>query len=389
MGPALWTVTEERTVEICSQHRDRTGTGTASVLPDLRLSMTRDPAPDGRPATLVTLSNATGMQLVVMDIGATWLSCRLPLAGSGAREVLLGQSTMPDFLRQQAYMGATVGRYANRIAGGRIHLGGRDIQLSLNQGKHCLHGGREGFDRRRWAIEAQSADSVTFTLYSPNGDQGFPGNLQAWVSYTLTADNQVALCYRARTDQATPLNLTNHAYFNLQGADVPSAEAQGADARTHHLYIAAEQFLPIDADGIPLGDFADVRQTGFDFTQRKCIADDFLRDPQQQQVRGYDHSFIFASSRDVSQPVAQLGSADGRVQMLVLTDKPAMQLYTGNWLGGTPDRFGGCYADFAGVALETQSLPDAPNRPYWGSDNGILFPDQEYSSFTAYAFKFT
>ncbi|MGL5219779.1 MAG: galactose-1-epimerase [Plesiomonas shigelloides] len=350
--------------------------------------MTRDPAPDGRPATVITLRNTNGMQVVVMDIGATWLSCRVPLAGSGSRELLLGQSSMPDFLRQQAYMGATVGRYANRIAGGKLHLAGRDIQLSLNQGKHCLHGGREGFDRRRWEIEAQSADSVTFSLYSPDGDQGFPGNVQASVTYTLTADNQVVLRYRARTDQATPLNLTNHAYFNLQGADVPSGETQGADARAHHLYIAAEQFLPTGADGIPLGDFADVRQTGFDFTQRKCIHEDFLRDLQQQQVRGYDHSFIFAPSRDKRQPVAQLISADGRVQMSVLTDKPALQLYTGNWLGGTPDRRGGHYADFAGVALETQYLPDAPNRPQWGRDNGILAADQEYSSCTTYAFTF-
>ena len=384
MGPVLWLVTEERTVDKCSQHR----TGNASELPDLRLSMTRDPAPDGRPATVITLRNGNGMQVVVMDIGATWLSCRVPLAGSGEREVLLGQSTMPDFLRQQAYMGATVGRYANRIAGGKLHLAGRDIQLSLNQGKHCLHGGREGFDRRRWEIEAQSDDSVTFSLYSPDGDQGFPGNVQASVTYTLTADNQVVLRYRARTDQATPLNLTNHAYFNLQGADVPSVETQGADARAHHLYIAAEQFLPTGADGIPLGDFADVRQTGFDFTQRKCIHEDFLRDLQQQQVRGYDHSFIFAPSRDKRQPVAQLISADGRVQMSVLTDKPALQLYTGNWLGGTPDRRGGHYTDFAGVALETQYLPDAPNRPQWGCDNGILAADQQYSSCTTYAFTF-
>lgn len=367
-----------------SQHH----TGNESGLPDLRLSMTRDPAPDGRPATVITLRNTNGMQVVVMDIGATWLSCRVPLAGSGSRELLLGQSSMPDFLRQQAYMGATVGRYANRIAGGKLHLAGRDIQLSLNQGKHCLHGGREGFDRRRWEIEAQSDDSVTFSLYSPDGDQGFPGNVQASVTYTLTADNQVVLRYRAHTDQATPLNLTNHAYFNLQGADVPSGETQGADARAHHLYIAAEQFLPTGADGIPLGDFADVRQTGFDFTQRKCIHEDFLRDLQQQQVRGYDHSFIFAPSRDKRQPVAQLISADGRVQMSVLTDKPALQLYTGNWLGGTPDRRGGHYADFAGVALETQYLPDAPNRPQWGRDSGILSADQEYSSCTTYAFTF-
>lgn len=384
MGPVLWPVTEGRTVDKGSQHH----TGNASGLPDLRLSMTRDPAPDGRPATVITLRNTNGMQVVVMDIGATWLSCRVPLAGSGSRELLLGQSSMPDFLRQQAYMGATVGRYANRIAGGKLHLAGRDIQLSLNQGKHCLHGGREGFDRRRWEIEAQSADSVTFSLYSPDGDQGFPGNVQASVTYTLTADNQVVLRYRARTDQATPLNLTNHAYFNLQGADVPSVETQGADARAHHLYIAAEQFLPTSADGIPLGDFADVRQTGFDFTQRKCIHEDFLRDLQQQQVRGYDHSFIFAPSRGKRQPVAQLISADGRVQMSVLTDKPALQLYTGNWLGGTPDRRGGHYTDFAGVALETQYLPDAPNRPQWGRDNGILAADQEYSSCTTYAFTF-
>ncbi|MGL4978545.1 MAG: galactose-1-epimerase, partial [Plesiomonas sp.] len=171
----------------------------------LSITMTQQPAYDGRLAKIVELKNACGMRVAFMDIGATWLSCQVPVSQEERREVLLGVSCMADFMRQQCYMGATVGRYANRIAHGRFSLQGNTFQVSTNQAGHCLHGGLQGFDKRRWHIAVKSEQSVTFSLLSPDGDQGFPGNLTVHVTYTLTNDNQVTIHYRATTDRATPV----------------------------------------------------------------------------------------------------------------------------------------------------------------------------------------
>ncbi|MGL5102375.1 MAG: galactose-1-epimerase [Plesiomonas sp.] len=350
--------------------------------PDFTSTMTQPWLVDGLPAKLVTLTNRYGMQLTMMDIGATWLSCCLPLQTGELREVLLGVSTLDDFMRQSSYMGVTVGRYANRIANGCFTLEGHVHRVSMNQAGHCLHGGQQGFHHRRWAIELQTDNQVTFSLVSPGGDQGFPGNLTVSVTYRLTDVNQVEIHYRATTDQATPVNLTNHAYFNLHGAE------SDHDCRLHRLRIHAAYFLPTHQDGIPENSLKTVTGTGFDFLHGKQVVEHFLRDQAQIAVKGYDHSFWFDPARDLQLPVAELTSLDQEIQMQVFTDKPAMQLYTGNWLAGTPNRRGGAYSDFAGLALETQFLPDSPNHPDWPQPSCILYPENVYRSTTVYQFHY-
>ncbi|MBV7298658.1 galactose-1-epimerase [Enterovibrio paralichthyis] len=343
-------------------------------------TMSAHNACDGKPATLVCLTNTKGMEVVLMDIGATWLSCQVPLGENDHREVLLGVSNMADFQAQKSYMGVTVGRYANRIAKGLFSLDGETYQVAVNQAGNCLHGGNEGFDKRRWKISAQSSSSVSFSLVSPDGDQGFPGELSVLVTYTLDDDNGLTIDYKATTDKATPVNLTNHAYFNLQGAD------SGEDCLSHHLTLTADGYVPTTEYGIPLGELASVDDTAFDFRAGKTLRQDLLTDHQQKAAKGYDHSYLFDCARDVSAPVATVLSPDAKLSLVVYTDKPAVQLYTGNWLSGTPNREGGEYRDYAGFALETQFLPDSPNHPEWPVASCILQPGKAYRFFTRYQF---
>lgn len=347
----------------------------------LEQTMTNEAAYDGRPARLVMLKNSTGMQVTFMDIGATWLSCILPLPDE-EREVLLGVSSMRDFNKQAAYMGVTVGRYANRIAKGQFVIDGEPFQVETNQAGNTLHGGPEGLDKRRWEIEEQGSDFVQFATVSSDGDQGFPGELSVSVRYQLSDDNKLSISYSAVSDKATPVNLTNHAYFNLLGAE------SGLECKSHLLEVAALEYLPTNEVGIPLGELASVIGTGFDFRQMKAVEQDFLADEQQKAAKGYDHSFFLDPQRDNSDCVARVTLPDESVSLKVYTDKPAMQLYTGNWLGGNPNRSGGSYSDYAGLALETQFLPDSPNHPEWQQPNCILKPGQQYSYTTQYQFEF-
>lgn len=342
-------------------------------------SMTEATAFDGQPAKLVQLTNKNGMSVTFMDIGATWLSCIVPVKNE-QREVLLGLATMADFTRHNTFLGVTVGRYANRIKQGRFAIEGLSYQLETNQLGNTLHGGPDGFDKRRWQISKKNNHSVTFSLLSYDGDQGFPGELLASVCYCLTEDNQVDIRYKAKADKATPVNLTNHAYFNLAGAE------SSVDCKTHRLYINADRYLPTDEQGIPLGRFDNVKGTGFDFLVAKKITTDFLVDAQQQVAKGYDHSFILNDGTQREGCAAQVYAPDNSIKMKVYTTKPALQFYTGNWLGGTPNRLGGEYKDYAGLALETQFLPDAPNHPEWEQPNPILNVGEEYAYQTSYQF---
>lgn len=351
----------------------------------LHQSMTTDMATDGLPAKLITLVNQHGMSVTLMDIGATWLSCCVPVTvnqQTELREVLLGVSTLNDFYQQQAYLGATVGRYANRIAAGQFTLDDEHYQVSTNQNGNCLHGGETGFDKRRWHMQQLNATEVQFSLLSADGDMGFPGNLQVLVTYTLTENNELTIRYSAETDKPTIVNLTNHGYFNLLGAD------GGDDCLTHQLTINADHYLPTDQQGIPLGEFNGVEATSFDFRQPKCINRDWLIDNDQQQAQGYDHSFVLQSDvRRATTACATVMAADGSLTMDVLTTKPAMQLYTGNFLAGCPNRVGGEYANYSGFALETQFLPDSPNHPEWHDNNPILRPNEHYRYLTSYRFR--
>ncbi|WGY48698.1 galactose-1-epimerase [Vibrio sp. ABG19] len=342
--------------------------------------MTQQAFGDGRPAQLVELTNRHGMSIVLMDVGATWLSCRLPLAQE-SREVLLGVDTMADFEAQGAFMGASVGRYANRIANARYRYQGEEIQVVASQGDNCLHGGAPGWSHRRWTLDSQGDNFACFTIESQDGEQGFPGHVSASVRYELGDDNQVSITYQASTDKPTPVNLTNHAYFNLMGAE------SGCDVLGHRLSIAASEYLPIDDSAIPLGHLAPVQGSGFDFQQAKTLGQDLLKDEQQQASQGYDHSYWLNDACRGGQCAATLVSDDEQVVMQVFTAKPALQLYSGNWLQGTPGRNGSEYRSYQGVALETQFLPDSPNHPEWAQQSCILLPEQEYKFTTVYQFQ--
>ena len=332
-------------------------------------------APDGLPFNLFILQNAQGMRVQFTDWGATWISCCLPVNGE-LREVLLG-CKLEDYPVQQAYLGVSVGRYANRIANAQFPLNGKVVRLTANQGKHQLHGGN-GFDKRRWTLEKCGENFVCFSLYSADGDQGFPGNVKATVTYTLTEDNAVKIEYAAQSDQDTALNLTNHAYFNLENA------MQGADVRNHSLRLNADFYLPVDSEGIPNSPLKHVVGTGFDFRIAKPIKQDFLQG-EQLAAKGYDHSFIV--NKAWQKPCVLLTCPNGDLSLEVLTSPAALQVYTGNFLAGTPTREGAQYADYHGIALETQCLPDTPNHPEWQNYGGIVKAGEEYYQWTEYRFK--
>lgn len=323
---------------------------------------------------LTTLRNGNGMVATFMDRGATWLSARVPMGDGSVREALLGCASPADYAHQSAYLGATVGRYANRIANAQLHSSGTTIPLLANQGKHQLHGGPDGFHQRRWQLISQSDSEVEYRLESADGDQGFPGTLRVSLRYRLDDDNSLSIIYHAVVDKPCPVNLTNHAYFNLDGI-------QG-DARQHRLMINADRYLPVDSEGIPDAALTAVDGTSFDFRRAKEVARDFLQDDDQRKVQGFDHAFLL--NTDGAKAAATLWSADSKLKLDVFTHAPALQLYTGNHLAGTPARDGGGYSAYQGIALESECLPDSPNHPEWPQPDCWLQPGESYQSVTRY-----
>ncbi len=335
--------------------------------------------PDGNPPRLIVLGSDSGIRLTVMDWGATWLSCLVP-SGDVRREVLLGCDCIEDYFDQKAFLGATVGRYANRIGKARFESGGQWVKLTPNEGENQLHGGPDGFFKRRWDIAEVSESHAVLRLDSPDGDQGFPGNLSVSVCFRVQGASAISIEYEAAVDTPCPVNLTNHAYFNLDGA--------ATDIRGHRLQINARSFVPVASDLIPLGALAPVAGTGFDFTRAKPIGQDFLADAQQELSRGYDHAFLLDPECQVlTRAAATLVSGDNRLAMDIYTTKPALQFYSGNYLEGVPARGGGVYSAHQGLALETQFLPDSPNHPEWPQPSCWLQPGEEYRHKTVLAFR--
>ncbi|ELH3113820.1 galactose-1-epimerase [Vibrio parahaemolyticus] len=347
----------------------------------LEQAMAQTPSFDGQTANLIHLTNANGMTASFMDIGATWLSCTLPINGEN-REVLLRSPNMVEHMKQDAYFGSIVGRFANRIAKGQFEIDGEKYQLGINNGENSLHGGLEGFDKRRWKVEEQNDQQVTFSLRSPDGDQGYPGNLDVKVTCTLTDENELAIAYDAKTDKTSPVNLTNHAYFNLAG------EASRAKSLDHTLQLNAGHYLPTDAGLIPTGEQKPVSGTSFDFTEPKSIGQEFLAEQDQKTAGGYDHAFVFMPEVTEGVSVAAVLIAPKEdVVMKVKTTKPAIQFYSGNFLAGTPGA-SKTYERYDGLALETQYFPDGPNKPEWGLNNGVLSSGDCYQHQTTYQFEF-
>lgn len=335
-------------------------------------------AADGQPYRLITLRNAHGVVVTLMDWGATLLSARIPMIDGSVREALLGCASPEQYTEQAAFLGASVGRYANRIANSRFTLDGQTIEVTPSQGEHQLHGGPQGFDKRRWVIASQNPTEAVFTLTSPDGDQGFPGELQATATYRLTDDNRISIEYRAKVDKACPVNMTNHVYFNLDG--------EQSDVRNHTLQLLADTYLPVDESGIPYDGLKEVTHTSFDFRQPKTVAQDFLSDDDQKKVNGYDHAFLLQAQGDASKVAAYVWSEDKKLQMAVYTSAPAIQFYSGNFLDGTLSRSPQPYAAWQGLALESEFLPDSPNHPEWPQPDCVLLPGEEYVSLTEYQF---
>lgn len=332
-------------------------------------------APDGHPIRVVALRNANGCQVEFMDWGATWLSCLVPVGQSAPREVLLRSPNLEQHLRQNAYLGATIGRFANRINNATYldsaSLAQGLVVLHANDNGNSLHGGPRGFDSRRWQVESSSLSKVVFSLVSEDGDQGFPGRLEVCACYELSNDNSVTASFTATTDKPCPVNLTNHAYFNLASGH--------SSVLTHELQISADYYLSVQDSAVFEGGLEPVVGTDFDFRISKVLA-------SEGQAAGYDHAFLLDTKlTDGYTPIARLMAPDRRMQLAIATTKPALQVYTGDALRGALGADGQPFAAHSGIALETEFLPDAPNHTEW-SPSSILLPGQAYAHQTSFLF---
>jgi aldose 1-epimerase len=306
--------------------------------------------------------------LTLLDLGATVESLEVRCGDGVRRDVVLGHPTPADYLESPDYLGGTIGRYANRIAGGRFVLDGEEVVVGTHDRGNHLHGGPEGFDRRTWELADHSGTHARFTLVSMDGDQGFPGTLHAEVVFEIDG-NDVRLGFAATADAATVVNLTSHAYFNLDGACAGTIDG-------HELTVDADHYTPVDRTGIPLDGHAPVAGTAFDFRAPSPIGP-AVRSGEEQVVwaRGIDHNFVLRGSG--SRRAAVLTSPRSGTTLELHTDQPGLQVYTGNFLdGSSPSRDGGRLRQGDGIALEPQLFPDTPNRPEFGS--AVLRPGETY-----------
>ena len=335
---------------------------------------------DGKPVELYTLTNASGVEVRAITYGGIITSLKVPDRSARVADVVLGFDTLDGYIKDHPYFGAIIGRYANRIAQGRFTLEGRTYTLATNNGPNHLHGGNKGFDKAVWkAAPVPGQAAVAFTRISPDGEEGYPGNLTVRVTYTLTDKNELAVDYLATTDKATPVNLSHHSYFNLAG--------DGAgDILRHELTIDADRYTPVDAALIPTGAIAPVQGTPFDF-RKPTVIGARIDEPNEQlkNGKGYDHNWVLMRRGAGLQPAARLTDpASGRT-LDIATTEPGMQFYSGNFLDGTlTGKAGHVYKHRAGLCLETQHFPDSPNQPKFPST--ILNPGEEYRSKTVFTF---
>ncbi|MGD0868129.1 MAG: aldose epimerase family protein [Bryobacteraceae bacterium] len=335
---------------------------------------------DGAAVQIFTLTNASGMELKISTYGGAIVSLKTPGRTGAMGDVVLGFDSLDGYLNpKEPYFGALVGRYGNRIGHARFTLDGKTYTLPVNNGENSLHGGDRGFDKYVWTPKELSDGGLQLTILSPDGDQGYPGNLHVTVAYHLTAANEVKIDYSATTDKDTVVNLTNHAYYNLKGAG-------NGDILGHVMMLNASKFTPVDAGLIPTGELKPVAGTPFDFTKPTAIGARINQDDEQLKLgKGYDHNWVIdrkGASLSLAARVEE--PTTGRV-MEVLTTEPGIQFYTGNFLDGTLTGKGGkVYPMRAAFCLETQHYPDSPNQP--GFPSTELKPGQTYKTTTVYRF---
>lgn len=334
--------------------------------------------PDGQAIEAYLLTNSHGLKAKIMTYGATLISLEVPDRKGQMADIVLGHKELEGYLKRETnpYFGATVGRYANRIAKGKFILDGIEYYLATNDGPNHLHGGLKGFDRVVWkaeTFEEERAVGLRFSYLSPDGEEGYPGNLNCTVIYRLTEDNELRLDYEATTDKATPVNLTHHSYFNLAG------EGQGTILE-HELMINADYYTPVNAELIPTGEISPVKGTPFDFTVPKPIGLEI-----DQVQGGYDHNFVLRESESSLKLAARLFEPVSGRLLEIYTTEPGLQFYSGNFLDGSiKGKSGRPYQKHAGLCLETQHFPDSPNRPHFPST--VLRQGEKYISTTVHRF---
>jgi aldose 1-epimerase len=328
---------------------------------------------EGQSTDIYTLENNNGLIAKVTNYGATLTEFWVPDKNGTSADIVLGFDSLKPYESNKPYFGSTIGRYANRIAGAKFTLDGQEYVLEANSGESTLHGGKRGFSKRLWQAVPQldaKSPSVQFTYVSKDMEEGYPGNLTACVIYTLTADNELKLEYSATTDKATPVNLTNHAYFNLAGA-CPGTILD------HVLQIHADSYLPVDSQFIPTGKIEAVKGSPMDFTKPKAIGSDI-----DTVSPGYDLNYVLgAHGGQLVEAAVVTELSSGRV-MHMLTSEPGVQLYTSNYLDGTISGIGGAYHQHGAFCLEAQHFPDSVHHEHF--PNVILRPGQTYRQETIY-----
>lgn len=329
----------------------------------------------GKEVYLFSLSNSNGFTVEITNYGGIVTSIMTADRNGKSDDVVLGYDSLNDYLIESPYFGALVGRCANRIAQGKFTLDGKTYQLNTNDGPNHLHGGTAGFDKKIWEPETISDDtsaSLRLTLLSPDGDEGYPGNLKVVVVYTVTRDNKLQIEYTAQTDKATPINLSHHGYFNLGGTN-------GKNILNHILYLDADYFTPVDSNLIPTGEIVDVSGTPMDFRVPEIIGSRI-----HKVSGGYDHNYVLNNKGKYAKVAELYEPVSGR-SLELFTTEPGVQFYTGNFLNGSiVGEYGLVYQKHHGLCLETQHFPDSPNQP--GFPNAILRPGETYKQFTVYRF---
>lgn len=329
----------------------------------------------GQKVSLFTISNSE-MSFSVTNYGCNITSILVP-DQIGQKDLVLGYSTLEGYIVNASYLGCIVGRFANRIANAAFTLGGTTYPLTANNNGHCLHGGKPGYHKMVWKAEPftnSKEAGVMFRRISPAGEQGFPGNLDLRVSYSLTAKNDIILRYSVKTDEPTPVNLTNHTYFNLAGHDAGSV-------LDHKVQLFADRYVPVDADAIPISDAIDVAGTPFDFRSPKAIGKDIASVPG-----GFDHNWEINRAGDALNPVAGVYEPISGRTLTVYSTQPGVQFYTGNYLSNLIGKDGAIYEKHGGLCLETQHFPDSPNRIAF--PDSILLPGDNYRQQTIWHFDF-
>lgn len=326
-----------------------------------------------------TLINAHGMMAVITPYGGKVISLLVPDRNGRLGDVVLGYDSVEQYPGGNPYFGALIGRFGNRIARGRFSLNDKTYQLPINNGVNSLHGGPRGFHNQMWAKAATHDNQLVLTYLSKDGEEGYPGNLNAQVTYTVTDDNELMIEYEATTDQPTIVNLTHHSFFNLAGAGV-------GDILNHELMIQADQFTPVDSGLIPLGELRPVKGTPFDFTKPALIGSRInVDDEQLKNGKGYDHNWVLNKDQEFSLAATVKEPTSGRI-MEVWTTEPGLQFYSGNFLDGRDVGKGGvAYRFRTAFCLEAQHFPDSPNQPQYPST--VLNPGVVYRQKTVYRFK--